>query len=71
MQDGSVLAIFEEPPRNLVLAGEPDTFVISGIGEETVEHPNAVRVSVDPIVKADQHHPTPCKRDEVANPNVQ
>lgn len=55
VQDRSIFLVFQCPFRDLILAREPDVVVAPCVRQETIQHANAVRMSVDPVVHTDQH----------------
>jgi hypothetical protein len=58
MQDRSIFPVFQCPPRDLILAREPYVFMAPCVGQKTIQYANAVCMSVDPVVHADQHQAT-------------
>ena len=50
-------AMLERPGRDFVLAGEPDAGLGACIGEDAIEHADAVRMAGDAVVQSDRHHP--------------
>ena len=61
LENRCVFSMREGPLRNLVLAREPHTLVVLRVGEEAVEHPNAIGMAVDAVMETDEHHPAPCR----------
>jgi hypothetical protein len=54
---GCVLAVLQNPFRDLVLAREPHVLFGPCVCEEPVKRPDAIGVSIYAIVETDQHQP--------------
>jgi hypothetical protein len=50
--------MLQSPLRDLVLAREPNVIVAFRVGQETIQYPNPVCMSVDPVMHSDQHQST-------------
>ena len=49
-------AMFQDPLGDFVLAGKPDALVALSISEEAIKRTHTAGVTVDPVMKSDQHH---------------
>jgi hypothetical protein len=58
MHDRRILPVFEGPLRNLILPRKPNVVVALRIREESIKYTNAIRMTIDPVVHAYEHHPS-------------